>query len=58
MKKKSLISRPVTARSIQFEDMYEDLTRSWELKSKQLQDRRWRLMKRALKESSYNGRNY
>lgn len=58
MKKKSLISKPVTARSIQFEDMYEDLTRNWELKSKQLQDRRWRLMKRALKESSYNGRDY
>jgi len=58
MKKKSLISKPVTTRSLQFEDMYEDLTRNWELKSKQLQDRRWRLMKRAMKESPYNGRDY
>lgn len=58
MKKKPLISKPTETKKIAFDDLYEDISRNWELKAKQLQDRRWRIMKRAIKEDFRYGRNY
>lgn len=50
MKKKSLISGPVSTNNLYFDDMYEEFSKNWEIKAKQLQERRWRVMKRAMKE--------
>lgn len=58
MKKKPVITKPTDPHIIKFDDLYEELTKNWELKAKQLQDRRWRQMKRAMKEDSRYGRNY
>lgn len=58
MKKKSLISKPIETNTLTFDDLYEDISKNWELKSKQLQERRWKVMKRAMKEDLRYGRNY
>jgi hypothetical protein len=58
MKKKSLISKPIETNTLTFDDLYEDFSKNWELKSKQLQERRWKVMKRAMKEDLRYGRNY
>lgn len=58
MKKKSVVTKPTNLNDLVFDDLYEELGTDWELKAKQLQDRRWRIMRRAMKEDFKNGRNY
>ncbi len=58
MKKKSIITKPTNSSKLAFDDLYEDISKNWELKSKDLQDRRWRVLKRAMKENGRYERNY
>ena len=58
MKKKPVITKPTNPENILFADLYEELSRNWELKAKQLKERRWRQLKRAMKEDAGYGRNY
>lgn len=58
MKKKSVISRPTELNKLSFDDLYEEISKNWETKSLQMQDRRWKIMKRAMKEDSEYGRYY
>lgn len=58
MKKKPLTSKPLNSSKLAFDDLYDDISKNWELKSKHLQDRRWRILKRAMKEGGRYERNY
>lgn len=55
MKKRQIVNKPITSKSIAFDDLYEEFSRNWELKAKQMQDRRWRQLKRSIKENPNHG---
>lgn len=56
MKKRQIVNKPVTSKNLQFDDLYEEFSKNWEIKAKQMQDRRWRLLKRSMKEDANYGR--
>ncbi len=43
-----VISSPVSVSSLSFDDLYEEISNDWELRSKKLQARRWRQIKHQL----------
>ena len=46
--KKSIVARNIAANDVSFTDYYEELSSNWELKAEELQNRRWRKLKREL----------
>ena len=56
MKKKTVVSRPTELNKLSFDDLYEEMGRNWEIKARQMQDRRWKQMRRAMKEDPDYGR--
>lgn len=47
-RKHVVVGRPISADSISFDDLYEDISENWIEKSRRLQARRWRKIKHQL----------
>ncbi len=48
MKRLRLIGRPTRLTDLSFDDLYEDIARDWQLRAQELQERRWRKLRREL----------
>lgn len=56
MKKTRIVTKTTKISDLTFDDIYDEISQDWQYRAKQLQIRRWRMLKRAMKGGHYAAR--
>ena len=53
MKRTNIINKPIKISDLTFEELYQKVSKDWEIKAQRLQARRWRILRHEIKGLSH-----